>query len=419
MVPFVRWGVGENCPDRRFCAPSPDVGVLAVPTPHTWGMDGGDRVADTPAMDELRSPRVARERAALLDACEAATDPTFLDEVSGRLRRVVPHVGAFWSAVDPVTSLAVSPARVENISAESCVPWWESEFLVEDVLAFTDVARTTRGVATLHGATDGHPARSHRYGTVNVPNGFDDELRAVLRAGGSTWGMLVLYRSSDDPVFSPAEQDFVADVGEALGGAFRRLAVSVPTTPVEAGAPPGVLLFDGEGRLRSTTASVQHWLDELRDTAPAATDAGLAIPTEVFNVVNRARAIAAGRCGGEARARIMGRSGRWLVAHASVLADPRTGRPDQIAVVIELANAVEVVPIIVEAFGLTTREREVVTCITRGMDTGEIAAHLFLSPHTVRDHCKAIFEKVGVSSRGELVARLYATVDGPAAHVLS
>ena len=46
--------------------------------------------------------------------------------------------------------------------------------------------------------------------------------------------------------------------------------------------------------------------------------------------------------------------------------------------------------------------------IARGMGTSEIAGELFLSPHTVRDHVKAIFEKVGVRSRGELVATVFA-----------
>lgn len=43
----------------------------------------------------------------------------------------------------------------------------------------------------------------------------------------------------------------------------------------------------------------------------------------------------------------------------------------------------------------------------RRAGTDEIADALFLSPHTVRDHVKSILSKVGVSSRGELVATLY------------
>ena len=40
---------------------------------------------------------------------------------------------------------------------------------------------------------------------------------------------------------------------------------------------------------------------------------------------------------------------------------------------------------------------------------GELtAAELFLSAHTVRDYIKAVFDKVSVSSRGELVAKLFA-----------
>jgi DNA-binding CsgD family transcriptional regulator len=37
-----------------------------------------------------------------------------------------------------------------------------------------------------------------------------------------------------------------------------------------------------------------------------------------------------------------------------------------------------------------------------------MASELFLSAHTVRDYVKAIFQKVDVSSRGELVAKLFA-----------
>ncbi|MEO3825976.1 helix-turn-helix transcriptional regulator [Actinomadura sp. B10D3] len=51
---------------------------------------------------------------------------------------------------------------------------------------------------------------------------------------------------------------------------------------------------------------------------------------------------------------------------------------------------------------------EISQLVARGLTTSGIAAELVISPHTVRDHVKAVFAKAGVSSRGELVARLFA-----------
>jgi DNA-binding CsgD family transcriptional regulator len=62
----------------------------------------------------------------------------------------------------------------------------------------------------------------------------------------------------------------------------------------------------------------------------------------------------------------------------------------------------------VEAYGLTQRELDVTRAIARGLGTAEMAKHLFISQHTVRDHVKSVFEKTGVSSRGELVAKVFA-----------
>jgi DNA-binding NarL/FixJ family response regulator len=101
------------------------------------------------------------------------------------------------------------------------------------------------------------------------------------------------------------------------------------------------------------------------------------------------------------------RGGRWLVVHGSCLHDER-GEPGTTAVVIEPAQASEIAPIIIEAYHFTPREQEITQLLSRGIATAEIATTLFLSVHTVRDHIKAIFEKVGVSSRGELVAKLFA-----------
>lgn len=76
--------------------------------------------------------------------------------------------------------------------------------------------------------------------------------------------------------------------------------------------------------------------------------------------------------------------------------------------VIEPAKPAEIAPIIIDAYELSDREQQITRLIARGAGTGDIARELHLSPHTVRDHVKAIFAKVEVSSRGELVAKLFA-----------
>jgi DNA-binding NarL/FixJ family response regulator len=95
-----------------------------------------------------------------------------------------------------------------------------------------------------------------------------------------------------------------------------------------------------------------------------------------------------------------------MVLHASVL-DGTTG-DGTVAVVVEPAKSADIAPIIIEAYGLTPRERDVVRAIARGGSTPDIAAELYLSAHTVRDYIKSVFEKVGVNSRAELVAKLFA-----------
>ena len=102
----------------------------------------------------------------------------------------------------------------------------------------------------------------------------------------------------------------------------------------------------------------------------------------------------------------LGRRGCWLVLHASALNGPTNGS-GAVAVIVEAAKSAEVAPIVIEVYSLTPRERDVLGALARGESTAEMAAGLFLSPHTVRDYLKAVFETFGVSTRGELVARLF------------
>jgi DNA-binding CsgD family transcriptional regulator len=56
-------------------------------------------------------------------------------------------------------------------------------------------------------------------------------------------------------------------------------------------------------------------------------------------------------------------------------------------------------------FGLSERQLEVLSSALRGHASREIARTLFISELTVRNHLHAIYERVGVSGRRELLGR--------------
>lgn len=329
----------------------------------------------------------------------------FLPELALRLRKLIPYDAAFWSGADPATSLASAPVLTENLEGVDCHAFWEREFLVEDVNLFRDLARRTRPVATLNRATDGLPARSARYRDTLLPFGFRDELRAVFRVGRHPWGMVSLCRR--DKTFDDADPELVVDLASACGEAFRRAALPRPgsDSPDESGS--GLMLFDADGRLDSLNEQAEAWLRELLGgPVQRLNGSDLLLPTGITVVVAHARAIADERERGPARSRVQTANGRWLVLEATPLLDQRGG-PPRVALVLQPAGGWELAPLIAEAYGLSRREQEVTRLLARGLSSADIGTELYLSVHTVRDHVKQILEKVGVSSRGELIARLF------------
>ncbi|MDP9371602.1 MAG: helix-turn-helix transcriptional regulator [Chloroflexota bacterium] len=58
---------------------------------------------------------------------------------------------------------------------------------------------------------------------------------------------------------------------------------------------------------------------------------------------------------------------------------------------------------------LTTRQQEVACLLVAGLNYREIADRLRLSQHTVNEHVRHIYERLGCPRRGQLIAALART----------
>ena len=356
-------------------------------------------------MDAGRSTE--RVRQDIIRLSHAGLDSkTFRVEAVKRLRKVIPVDVSFFATADPATLLFTS-AVVDDILARATSQFLENEFLKDDSVKFTSLARGRSPVDSLGVATKGELARSARYQEILEPLELGDELRAALMVGSKCWGFMCLHRERSSPNFTPAEAAFLAKLTPHLAEGLRAallLGDSRATTPQADG--PGLLLLADDLSLAAITPAAEGWLAEV---AESDWRSSLELPDAVYAVA--ARLLALERGGHTSpdlmpRIRLRSVSGRWLVLHASRLRAEETER--RIAVIFEEARPSEIAPLIVDAYGLTRREGEITRLVLRGLSTAEVSKELHITPNTVRDHFKAIFDKVGVRSRRELVGQVFA-----------
>ena len=69
---------------------------------------------------------------------------------------------------------------------------------------------------------------------------------------------------------------------------------------------------------------------------------------------------------------------------------------DEVAVTIEPASGDDLLSLLLAAYALSPRERDICREVMAGGSTAEIGERLSVSPHTVQDHLKSAFAKVGV-----------------------
>jgi DNA-binding CsgD family transcriptional regulator len=317
------------------------------------------------------------------------------------LASAVPHYWApCWFTLDPASLLVTS--HFDEEIPELPPQWLVHEYYQDDVNKLADVARSKRGISTLHEATGGDPSSSPRW-HANMALGGDQELIAALRTqAGEVWGALGLYREPGRPLFDEQELAFVRQVASYLAeGARRALLIGEAVDP-EGPEAPGLLVLSQGWEVESATPGVERWLAALPD---GDWDAGK-LPSAVLAVAGRALRTAEhpDQPGQVAVSRVLSRAGTWVVLHGAALV---SGGAHRVAVIVEPAHPARIAPLLMSAYGLTEREQEVTRLVLQGDSTSEIAERLVVSAHTVQQHLKSVFDKTGVRSRRDLVGKVF------------
>ncbi|MBB6627488.1 LuxR family transcriptional regulator [Nocardioides sp. KIGAM211] len=323
--------------------------------------------------------------------------PTLANEVYAAVARHVPHDFACLATTDPASGVVTWASKTRDLGIG------DEEFAAaeygstSDINRFEEIARRRPPVGAIHLDTDGHPEISYRHREFMQRRfGFTDELRAAFVSRGACWGALGLARADGDPPYTQADLDQVATICDLVAVAIQRSLFRPGTTtdPVPAPAGPSVLIVDATNRLTHATPAARAAIADL-----GGFDHG-SLPANVLAV------IATTRLRQEPfQSRTQLENGRWLSLRAAPLEGTTGGSPD-IVVTLEPTPRSVLSRLALAAHGLTSREEDVAVLVLQGVDTKGIAQSLHLSSHTVQDHLKMIFTKLGVSSRREMTARL-------------
>lgn len=318
----------------------------------------------------------------------------FAEETLEVLARAVPFDAATMAPFDPQTGLITGSVK-RMLPSDSFARFAHFEYTAPDDHSYSRLMKRARPIAVLVDDLGGDPARAERYRDFYLPSlSLGHEVRVGARSRGVLWGGVSLFREVGSRGFREGEIDLLESAIDAFVRGFRRgTARALHVAAVR--AEPVVVIVDAANALTATTGDHLAWFAELDPTRSRP------LPVAVVSAIVRAR------LRGEASITVRAGAYGWATIRAAMLHGAGGDSTDQVVVSLGQADASSSMPLVVAALGMTDRERQIVELVLAGRSTVQIAAALFLSPHTVQDHLKSIFTKARVRSRRDLVALLH------------
>jgi DNA-binding CsgD family transcriptional regulator len=313
------------------------------------------------------------------------------------LRRAIGFERWCWPLTDPGTGLATG--GIGEFDFGPSLPRLVALEEHGDIATKPRLIVGTRASVALSAVTHGDLARSVRWRECLHPYHIGDEVMTVCRDRHGCWGSVELMRDHDDTPFDAEDVRLLEQLAPTLGAIVRRgLARSwahhgraLDSEPLA----PDTLILNSDLSPAGWTASVRSRLMALAG--------GDMLPAAIFEIGARVLTPPEQSHGLQPGLRLRAASGQWSVIEGARLDG---GNAPRVAITVRAATGGEIVDMLCRTHALTTRERELVNVLRGGLDTRQAARTLGISEYTVQDHLKAIFTKIGVRSRGDLLSHL-------------
>lgn len=343
----------------------------------------------------VSDPAIDRAAARVTRVCGAHDDARSLRlAVLDEIRHVVGFDAYAWLLTDPATEVGASPL------ADVPGPWLDELPRQIRLKYLTAVNRWTLlddpPAAALRAVTADRPELSMLWRELLASHEVNDAASVVFRDRFGCWGFLDLWQTGGGQ-FRGEDIEYLSAIAGPVTTALRRCQARTfdMATAVSEHAGPVVMLLSPELQVLTQTPDTEEFL---RLLVPPDTDRR-PIPAGAYNVAAQLLAAEAGVDGHTPSARVHLSGGVWLTLRAARIGD------HDIAVTIERTPSAERLDLYIRANGLTAREAELLTHLTTGASTRDVAHRMFVSEHTVQDHLKTIFAKTTAPNRRALIAR--------------
>lgn len=334
---------------------------------------------------------------AIKGLCYQGLDSTSLRERAGeRLSRHVRATSYCFGASDPSTALPIHSLTV-GLEPESIASFFRL-LLMTPALDFGRWSSRPHRAARLEELVEAIDEDPYMLEILR-PSGLRYEVQMACVGAGRPWGHLCLRRKGDEGPFEAHTLRFLAALAPHLAAGLRSAARRAALAAVP-GDQSGVVVLGPDGDVELANGVAERLFTRpTRGTRHS-------FLTAVHIVAARLERALSGEGADEIPALMVvdeenGAAYR-LRAECVTGADGRNRGLVLIEPAVAMADTLDALT----QMGLTPREAEVAQAVLRGQTTVAIAAELVVSPHTVHDHLRKVFDKLGVSSRQQMAVRL-------------